>query len=135
MKIIVATAAVTILTASCANTPPPPPVVVNDFIQAVACVEQYLPAGFPAIIANCSKWTFAEIEAVLQWLIANPNTPPAEVQQAQSRLADLRAKKTSVNDINHTIEFIRHAARAVGSESGPRPLGALRYSQTALSQQ
>jgi len=89
---VVATAATVV---ACGTLPPPPPVVVTDFGNAVACVEQNLSAGLPAIIANCAQWTIDEIIAVFQWLVANPNTPASEKALVQQRLGEALARKAA----------------------------------------
>jgi len=80
---------------ACGTVPPPTPAVVTDFAQAVACIEQNLSAGLPAIIANCTQWTIDEIIAVFQWLAANPNTPASEKALIQQRLGEALARKAA----------------------------------------
>ena len=90
-------AVLTLLIAGCPsgyNPGPVPAPVITDFAQLVSCIVQNI-GSLPALLLNCGQWTFAEIEAAIAWLEANPKAQTAyglTLPQLQSMHASMRAR-------------------------------------------
>lgn len=73
----------------------PPPNVVDDFGEIVKCVLAH-DSSWTDVATNCAGYSLAELEAVLQWLLADPKfaqAHPELLPALQARLGELRAEK------------------------------------------
>lgn len=74
---------------------PPPADVTTDFEKLAECVaENY--SDWPNLLAKCSGYTLAELEAAIQWLLADPKfaaAHPTAIGPLQERLGQVRAEK------------------------------------------
>lgn len=89
---IVAVGAVALACASTIGPIPAP--VITDFAQLVSCIVQNM-SSISALLLNCGQWTFAEIEAAIAWLTANPKIAaehPEWLPQLRARHMELVVK-------------------------------------------
>jgi hypothetical protein len=83
-----------LLISACGPIGPVPPPVITDFANLVTCVTANM-ASWQTLLLNCGQWTFAEIEAAIQWLLSNPKfvaEHPDAVDPLTLRLGEVRAK-------------------------------------------
>ena len=100
MKLILVVVFLALLVAGCPAGTGPGPVpapVITDFAQLVSCIVQNI-GSVSALLLNCGQWTFAEIEAAIAWLEANPKAQTAyglTLPQLQAMHASMRARMTA----------------------------------------
>lgn len=72
----------------------PPANVTADFTAMVACIVANY-ADWPVLLAKCSGYTLAELEAAIQWLLADPafaKAHPEAIEPLKARLVNVRAQ-------------------------------------------
>lgn len=77
---------------------PVPQPVIDDFTGLVQCVVSNM-SNWENLLARCSTWTIAEIEAAIAWLIANPHVSaehPEWMDTLKARLVDAKARQAQL---------------------------------------
>lgn len=79
----------------------PPANVTNGFGDLAACVLANY-SDWKTLLAKCSAYTLAEIEAAIQWLLADPKfraAHPDAIEPLQERLSNVRSQMKQLKEI------------------------------------